>query len=469
MQIPFKKQFFQSLYWNSLDSIGTQALLILHHVLVRKYFGTEFHGIFGVQLSLFYLATILINFGFDYSISPFYKIFMHDKNNVRKFIRNYFLPQSILVILFSILLWFLGPQIFIFLSKLSSSCNIFNVQSNNYLTKGFITIFCISFISESIKKTMKFILQLGFHYKVTATVEFFGMLLYLILLWLPFILGYKLNLFIFWIAFLTTSLLQLIILFFFLFYSILKLPSENGKRLEEHNITRHINQRFLKSRLYVFTNSAANQLFSSNIMVPLCAMFIGINQASFFKIVSSLSQWFTLIGQKVFGISFNAILAQAKNYSRSVNIDIFNMVSKIFYNSIFALFIFFLINGKKIVALQLTNAQNQSWAILYLMIFAAIAECFIILYEKWYIVQEKAFYLVIIQVLNFSIFYLLTTTNLINNIFSFFLVSILLKFSVFIILSLLSFYIWKLLPELKINFRFILFSLLFSIIFYFLI
>ena len=157
-----------------------------------------------------------------------------------------------------------------------------------------------------------------------------------------------------------------------------------------------------KTRLSVWALNCLHQLFSGNFLVPVCAQRFGIEQASLLKVLTSISYWITLIAQKVFGISSNALLAHLKSHSAETQQKAFSYLSFYFNQALYALFIFLSINGKKIALMQVTSGTFVTWSLLYFLLILSFFESFFILYEKWYIFEEQAHYYLLMNALSFG-------------------------------------------------------------------
>lgn len=464
--IPLKQTFRSSLYWNLLDSVGTQALLLVHHYFVRTSMSITFHGIYGTLLSLFYLAIILINMGLDYSLVPFFTYFTRTQKNRHHFIYYYLLPQWALVISAGFLLYLFAPPIFKLLSQLLPC----SAQSNQavYITPLLIPLIALSFITESIKKTIKYLLQLNFYVQLTSTVEFFGMLLYMALFWQAWLLGQTVTINSVWTVFLTVSALQCAILWIAFFYHISYLPDKHELTKQEQ--MPNIYSRVIQNRLAVYINQITGQLFSSNFLVPICAFYLDLNQASYVKIVSGLAQWITLVSHKVFGVSSSALLAQTKSLSDYTHRTIFTFVSSYFYQALCALLLFFIINGPKLVTAQITYPlQVTNWLALYAFLLISFIEGFLILYQNWYTFEEKAFIVSLANFMSFALFMLSISfvfTHVHTPIIYYFALIICLRLATLCALGIYSYYHWKTKPDFYISIQSMAIALLISVIFY---
>ena len=159
-RLPFLKDFKQSLFWNLFDSVGTQGLLILYHILFRALYGTTLHGKVGCSLSIFYLGIIILNLGLDYSLTAFLEYFTQSKRYFRTFLTALILPQLLFLIICMYALYALFPLAQRVIPALSTF--------GNTVSPTLLVLMCCTFISESLKKTAKTFLQLTFYTPLTA-------------------------------------------------------------------------------------------------------------------------------------------------------------------------------------------------------------------------------------------------------------------------------------------------------------
>ena len=226
----------------------------------------------------------------------------------------------------------------------------------------------------------------------------------------------------------------------------------------------HMPLRIAKTRLFAWSNQCISQLFSGNFLVPICALHFGLEQASLMKVITSISYWITLIGTKVFGITGSALLAHVKTRSAETQQRAFEFVSFLLTQSLYALLIFLLINGKKIVLLQTSTAGAIQWSLLYFMLLISFFECFFILYERWYILEEKASIFFFFNLISFGMLYVLYPYT--HSTVAMLTLIIALRLLTFCILTVFSFYRWNIWPSLKPDWRAVVLALTFSVVFY---
>lgn len=454
LRLPHLADFKQGLFWNLFDSVGTQGLLILYHILFRNFFGTELHGKVGCSLSIFYLSIVVFNLGLDYSLAPFLEQFTKSKRSFALFITRLILPQLCFLILSAVVF-------FLFFDQLQNLFPLFTVLGTR-ASQPFLFSLSTIFVLESMKKTTKYFLQLNFYTPLTACVEVFGMLFYMLSILTRPHFGRPVTLEYTWQALCLLSLIQLLILScaVLVFYTTLT-PSH-----ADSSDTRSFARRIVKTRFFSWSNQCLNQLFSGNFLVPLCALHFGLEQASLMKVITSISYWITYIANKVFGVTGNALLAHVKNRSLEVQQKAFEYISFLLIQALYFLIIFLTINGKKIALLQTRSSGHIEWSLLYFMLIISFFESLFIIYEKWYILEERVGTFFLFNLVSFGLLYALYphTTSTITML----TLIIVLRLVTFLIMTLVSFYRWRIWPPLLPDVRALAGSLILSIAFFFL-
>lgn len=432
--LPHLKDFKHSLFWNLFDSVGTQGLLILYHLLFRNFFGAELHGRVGCTLSVFYLCIIILNAGLDYSLAPFLDYFTKSRRHFRSFVLWLILPQICFLSLCVLIFYAFFP----FIQNLFSIFKTFSPASALLLLSiGF------TFLTESIKKTFKYLLQLSFYTPLTAIVEVVGMIIYMLIIFLSALHGIGVTLEYTWQALGIVSAAQLLILT----AGVLRLYTSLGNKVASDKLWHDLPTRIMKTRVFAWSNQCMQQLFSGNFLVPICALHFGLEQASLMKVITSISYWITLIAQKVFGVTGNALLAHVKTRSLETQRKAFEYISFLLTQALYFLVIFLIINGKKIALLQAAQTEGIRWSLLYFMLILSFFECFFIIYEKWYILEEKASIFFLFNLISFGALY--TLYPYVRSTVALLMVIITIRLLTFFVLTLFSFYRWKIWPSLK--------------------
>ncbi len=445
-QLPHLSDYKHGIIWTLIDSLGSQGLVILYHLFFRTVAGASLHGIMGCLLSSIYLLIALTNLGLDKTIAPFLETFSASQKNFKQFVLTLIIPQVILIstcALFCYTGFYLLKETVPLLSNLSA-----------YLTPTIVGYIALTFFFESLRKTFRTFLQLSFYFKFTTIIELFGISANLLALYL-FYNANNLTLLSSWQALAYTSAAQLALLTGGMFHIYTHLSQE-----EKAVSLRSLLKRFTKTRLFSWALQCLNQLYSGNFLVPICALQFGIESASLMKIITSISYWITLIAKKVFGITSNALLAHVKSRSKETQTKAFHYLSDIFNQGISCVLIFLLINGKKLAYLLYEAPPQVTWSLLYFMLLLTFFESFFVLYEKWYILEEDAHTYLGFNLLSVGLVYFIART--LSSPTSILVAIIIVRALTFIVLTLFSFYRWKIWPSFKPHWRTVLGALAMS-------
>ncbi len=431
--------FVKNIFWNLFDTIFTQLILIANNILLQKFIGQYFHGLLSTILAIFYFLTIVLNLGLDYTLPLFIKSYTQNKKDFINFIKIIILPQCILITSFSILAGFL----LILINRL----NIIPINFSDNIDSITIVIISITFILESIRKTLRSFLQLVLASKITALTETISTYLYISILWISYLANINITIKYCFILLLSASIAQnaLLIYAFYKYYlKVLDINIDNKTPLNTNN-------RFIKSRLYNMAAQLSSQALNCNFLLPICSLYFDLNKTSSLKIYFSIAQFASLIIIKNLSIILNTLfLHNPVNYKK-----LFKNIVEILYQIIYFILIFLIINN---------NININFNFIIFLIV---LIEPFFIFYEKVFILEKSTIYIFILNLVSiFSSMFLIYNYKLnyfnLNDILM--LIFLFRTFSI-VILSLISLVKTKVRLNIKPNIKFIIFYFLISFLY----
>ncbi len=444
-----------SLYWNSIDSIASQAVLILHYFLLSSHTSAEFYTQSATIFSFFYLIAIVINAGLSSALASYFETFTQSKSTFNYLCIYHLIPQVIFTGLVCAITYYIYDYT--------------NLYAYIKVEISLARLILITFFLEGLKKTTKSLLQYALYFNITALTEFLGATLYVALVWLLYYSGYiALTFNSLWTILLFVSLGQNASLLYHLYKYYLLLPTNSFLFMELPSY-----KKLLTVRFFIVINQLSTQLFTTNFLMPLCVLYLGTSQTRILHLTSNCARWITLIAQKGFGISALSLFARTKYQDTTSKRKLFTILNTRLYHLFLGFLIFITINGKNLVHSltidpKLSYSSLSVYVIFAFLIIISILESFFVLYEKWYIVEEKAYYNMISNTMSFLVIY--TSIRALGSsltIMSFLALIITARLSCFLLLSFISFYLWNLKPTLTLNYKIILCSLLVSLIFYF--
>ena len=433
------KRFMHSVAWNAFESIVYHAILLTHQIALFKCISYQAYGFIGSLFALIYLSVTLINLGLDASLAPFFSQFSKNKQTFYHLFRSHIFISYIFYAL--ILLIFFVAKYFI-----SSKATLF-IHNNIPL----LIIIAMLIATESIKKTTKTLLQLAFQFPVAVFGEIGSIVFFVALVWGNVAWGTTLNAILIFSAMLIVSIIETLVFCFYLHRWYLGLP-EHQTQVIQLNIT--------KNRFFNFCNQVSKLLISGNLLVPFFAITFGLEYAGVLKLASNITHSITTVLEKTFGTSSSVLLAQTKHLDVSIKQKLFHFITNRTNQVLYCFLIFCLINVHQL----LNTTQGSFLPILYLYFLIHFCDSFFITYEKFYLMEERADYLLVLSCLNLlSVLFVLWYTYSPLHTLACMLVIRLLSY---VLISIFSFVTWNLKPTLQLSPRYFFGSLIVSLIFF---
>lgn len=443
------KQYSKSLLWNAFESLSYQIMLLAHQIALFSITDRATYGLIGTIFSTTYLLVMVANFGLDVSISAFFTQAVQSKSHFRKTVFFQLIPEYLLLItIFGSSLWILP-----ILTRIGIP---FQLNLTTFLLLSALIIF------EGSKKTLRSLLQLGFHSNKTACIEVATIIAYIAIVWIGYFLGHPINITLIFLPLLCVSALSSIILLVFLIDFYEKLPNNSATPPPTHTFQ----WRIVRNRFFNFLNQITHSLFSSNFLVPFFALTFGLAHAGILKLTASIAHCITSIVQKTFGISGTILLAHTKDKPLEQRQNAFFTISNRLNQALYGFTLFFAINYSVIVRLKGLPETTTVLTLAYLFLIIIFSENFFLAYEKFYITHEKTEYLFLFNIITMgSIGILLSQAHTFSHL-SLMLAIIGLRFIAFCAIVFFSFYQWRIKPGLAVQPYYLASSLIASLAFF---
>lgn len=449
MMVDLYKHYSKSILWNTFESFFYQLLLLAHQFALFAVTDRATYGLIGTLFSTTYLLVMVTNFGLDVSMSAFFTQAIESKKHFRKIVLFQLIPEYCLLITIGIIMLFLYPWI-------PAHSIPFNLGIYELALLGLLIIF------EGSKKTLRSLLQLGFHSRKTALVEVATIMSYIAIVWTGYFMGYPINFMLVFLPLLVVSTLSSMILLIFIVHYYRTLPDSSSAPLPN----RSLQWRIVRNRFFNFLNQTTHALFSSNFLVPFFAMAFGLTYAGILKLTASIAHCITSIVQKIFGISGTVLLAHLKESSLEDRQKAFFTISHRLNQVLYGFILFFAINHGVIVRARVLPETTTILTLAYLFLIIIFSENFFLAYEKFYITHEKANHLFFFNLIIMGLIgALLTQVHNFSHI-SLMLAIIGLRLVSFIAIILFSFHQWRIKPALKIQPYYFATSLIGSLLFF---
>lgn len=366
--------------WNSLNIFAYKILLQTHQTLLFYVVGKELFGLSGTLFSSLYLMISLTNFGFDYSLFAFFRIYTASQKNMEQFfkqciIRMIMLAASmigILCIAYHLALpWIKLPSLFL------------------------VVIFCSIFISESLKKTAELFANFAFLNKAITIVEISMLCFYIATVWLWYAATAQANFFMIFIPMACMSWIELLLLFKPLYTWYQTLPKTAAiKPVPAKSI--------FANQAFNYINQITKALFSPNAMIVVLAYDLGIAKAGYIKLIVESIIALYMILHKAVGVPSAAIISSEITLSVKNQLSTFLKIINQYIRFLF--FIAMLIAGIFLIHKILYPTTNDLMIInILLFVFAGFIEYLFLMYEKLFLTQNRYQALVCINLLSFGL------------------------------------------------------------------
>lgn len=356
-----KQRFYHAIKWNTIEAVLYHALYFIHQVSLYAWISAQEYGKFGSLISFAFLCVPLLMGALDMALIPHIKRLTQDKQAFKGLIRNYLVPQSVLM---------LATPLFLLLATQWKM-----IAALNYLSFAECIFVGIFIACEAAKKLLRRILQLLFHNKQTAAVEVISLIIYMTFFWGAVFYGIKPSLFLVVAPFLLGSIPALIY-FGFLFYNYYqKLPdSHSNSQLPS----------VLSTQLPALANQINRSLFSSNLLIPLFVGWIGFTQTGIATLAKNITYTLTYFLHKICSPTA-AFLSDTTNLGEEKQKDAFLLSVKLFS----------IVSLAGLIGLIFYNTANHAslslTALFYMGFFFVVhlLEHLFTLYEKFFTAQNK--------------------------------------------------------------------------------
>lgn len=423
----------RSLRWLGFEALTYQLLLLGHQFVLFRVSDYRTYGLIGATFSLVYLVVALADCGLEASVSPFFSALCRSRKAFRRFFLVQVIPNLLIwAALFAGILglWYLGSSFHI---KALASINFYLLLILGGLA-----------LAETVKKTLRTVMHLAFLNRTVAFIEVFTIIGYISFVWVLYGLGFPVGLRLVFVPMFITSVLSTFAMVFFLYRFSVTLPlGATEPPLQA--------VRVVKSRLFNYLNQLSHLLFSSNFLVPFFALQFGLAHAGVFKLVSHVAYGLTSIVRKIFGLTSDALLARAKDMALEAQQIVFVRVTERLYHALYGIVIFFGVNYGKITAYNQTVSSPTSGPLVYLFLLICLSETLFITYEKLYITQERAGRLLAFNMATMALIYGVMRFSTGASQLGILLAIIIVRAGMFALLSIVSFYTWRIKPQLSLR------------------
>lgn len=425
-----KKRFRSGFRCNIFGSLSYEILRITHQVLFLKTLSRTEYGLMGGLFSLVYLTIYFSDFSNSSSLPPFLQTFTQSKHNFKKLLPLYLLPQILLQSIAAII------------------ATIFYTNGIlNHHKSPFLFILPALIIMEGLRIFFRSLLHYMFKSKKVMVIELTISVCYYATIWAVFFATGKMTLNTIFVPYLLDTVIALLLF--------LRLTHKEYKQLPRTatQIPEGIHKRMFKARCYNFVTQISKNFFTGNFLVTIFASQFGLQTAGILKLASNIADAAKALIKVTIGFSGNALLSQLKNKSLRVKLEAFQFLSNNLNNLIYFILIFITINYSRLINLKVdihTVSQN-TFLFSFMFLFIATAEYFFIVYEQFYILEEKAFKLMVFKLLEFALFYIFVITRQASQPIYILITVLIIQVIGFVIIATSAYREWKIKPQFKIS------------------
>ena len=442
------KKFSSSFRWNIAGSISYESIKILHQVFLLKTMESSSYGLMGSIFSIIYLTVYLSEFGFGATLPPFLNTFTQSKNNFKNiFIKYYFLPQFLLI--------FTGASIATLLYSKSFLCNRFS---------PFSFLIPLIIIFESIRIFFRRFLHTVFISKPTVIIETVLVLIYIFVVWIPYLFfNFRMTQNLVFVPYLLDSVLGVSTFTFLVFRFYKTLPEK------PLSAPKNLWKRVIKTRFFNYSIQVGKNLFTGNFLTPFFATSFGLKEAGVFNLANHIAESIKAMMKVTIIFSGNALLAKLKSTSITIKRQAFKLLGEKLNKVIYPLIIFLIINYRTLLNLRgISDIKSSTLTLALTFLLITFMEYFFLVYEQFYIVEERANKLFIFKFLEFTLFYSLIISKIFSSPIITLLGIVVIRFLSFAIIATNAYSLWKVKPNFRINYRYLFGCVTFSLLFYFL-
>ena len=423
--LSFYTQLRHSLRWNAIESIIYYSIFVAHQFLLRSTMDSLSYGAISSLFAMLYLTIIIVNFGFDFSIAPFFNVFKKNQNNFKQFLVKQLLVQLFIYATTGLLAFFVLYK------------GLIPIKKMPVLAWQLSLIISLLILTEALKKSFRIIMQLAFSSHITATIELFYIVSYVTIVWSSFLLTGTMSFYTVFIPMLVLSTSSMCMLGWAVYRYYKTLPKQNE---QPYNLSWN---QLLKNRVSNYGYQLSKTFLTSNFLIPFFAITYGLSIAAVLELVTATTQFFSVIIQKIFGISGQAIFAQAKHQTIELKKKMFNTATQKLYPLLYAMVFFAIIAYKPLMAFKIPTVSQNEYAIALLFFLVLFSENFVLMYEKWFIIEEKTNYLIGIHVTLLSLFFAITKLFSLNSALTVLILLLIIRGCMFFCIRYLTCRLWK--------------------------
>ncbi len=350
----------------------------------------ETYGVIGTLFSTIYLGIAVLDLGITRAIPSFINEFTISQSLFKKFLLNIVGLQALIFFAGGTIVGIIWHTYFI---------------THHVHAQIPVAIILIIVMSEGIRMLLRVMLYNVAYYRITMIIDLLVMILYLMLVWIPYALHAQLptcnSVF---IPYASTSVLATSAFLWSLVVYKGRLSDEF--RVMPHSIWRRIWHIRIQSYLLEISSKG---MFTGNLLVTLFAIRGGFVSAGVLKCASYIADGLKGILHATIGFSGNALLANIKSHAVEYKQQAFSLMSRTGFSIIMYSSFFVILSWYTLINYQNTGSLASLLPPLALFLILNSFEHMSSVYQQYYTMEEKLLPLLMIRAVELCAWVVLLT------------------------------------------------------------
>lgn len=273
------ESFFWAVKWNFIEALVYQFIFIVHQTAFFYVAPTPFFGLVGSLFGIVYVIVTMLVAGSDGALTPFFILFNTNNITFRSFLHMYIRRQLFLM---ACIVCIISIGLYV------------SVQWFSYRTLPYFFLLLIIALCESIKKIVRYLLQLCFENKTATLYELLGISSYATMVWSWYWYTGSFSLLGIFIPFFISSLSIVILISRQVMMYANQLPAgiPSDKVMQ-------LPTQLTNIQILISMNQYGRTIFSGNVIIPLFALYAGAAQAGLASFANAVTHTATFFIQKL--------------------------------------------------------------------------------------------------------------------------------------------------------------------------
>ncbi len=374
------ESFFWAVKWNFVEAIIYQLIFVAHQTAFFWLAPTSFFGLVGSLFGIIYVIVTLLVVGSDGALTPFFSEFNKTKTSFTSFLSLYTRRQLFVMTL-------------ILVMATAGIYQFGNWSRFSDITHLHILILLATIcVTESLKKIIRYLLQLCFQNKATTLYELLGIGSYTTMVWSWYWYTGTFTLLGLFVPFLISSLGVLICISRQVMIYAMHLPTGDTS-----DTVTQLPAELTRVQILISINHYGRTLFSGNVIIPLFALYAGSAQAGLASFANAVTHTATFFIQKLSVPPGAALLTRVQHADQQEHHHALRIILHLGHVlaliSSVGILLYGLIKGPTCCGLNF-----QTTFLFGFFFFIHVLENLFMIYEKYFLIKNRTGLLVALNV-----------------------------------------------------------------------